>query len=758
MTAANNVNWNNFRAALTPQPYNKLRVLANGIPMDSCTNPTIVQDIALKMRTLPSPLTPTTSWVDGGNTWYVGECGSGMEFGLIHSGAPTPCACAVAKVIRSGCTSCGTNWGGWGGPASTCPGQNPITFRVEFWYGLPCTDTPKTTIKGPVRVCPNRAFSLEPQNFYAFATYQWQYSKDGVNWSNFIGGVDPYTGGIRDSITVPTWYRLKISCDANTFKYTTPVKAVSIADFYYCYCLSAAKATSGIDVGQFKVVKLPDGDTLLNNGVLTPPNPAPIVSNNKADKIYTSFMDSVAPVVFYRDSNYIFVVNQINSTNALQVSTAGVFLDWNRDGFYDTLTERVVHKQTDLSGRTSDTFKIPATAQIGLTGLRVVLSGTYPAEPCGDYGAGETEDYLAEIRWEPCSGPANPGVVEADTSVCVGYDYLVTDTTYEKRKSGFTRLWQLSGDNQQWFNVPSGFSKDTLERVFNGQPLYYRLRTVCEPTKDTSYTEPLHVNLKAGYKCYCFSQAIGGRSRDTSDIGAFSLAAVSHTDGGTHLLNAKAIQKRSDYTDNTPIDMDVDSIYTLTVFHTMRSSIHGDAKITVFMDFNNNTVYDIPEDLVYTGYTAIGNFTLIDNVKVKATAIRDKPTGLRVILNNNIAPNDQSDKACGVYTSGETEDYMIIFREKGYTGIGGAKDAQQMSIYPNPTSGKFTVDFPNKTQAKNLQLTVTNVTGQKVLQNSYAVNGKPLTQEVDIAQQAKGVYFVEINADGVKMMQKLVFK
>jgi hypothetical protein len=325
-------------------------------------------------------------------------------------------------------------------------------------------------------------------------------------------------------------------------------------------------------------------------------------------------------------------------------------------------------------------------------------------------------------------------------------------------KKRFTRTWHVSGDNVSWFPVANTKDVDAIAKVFNGQPIFYKVRAVCDVTRDTTYTEPFPVNLKAGYKCYCFSQAVGGKEKDTSDIGGFSLAAVNHTDGGTHLLNTAAIRKRSDYTDNAPIDVDVDSTYTLTVFHTMRSDVHADAKITVFMDFNNNTVYDIPEDLVYTGYTSIGNFTLIDNVRVKPTAIRNKATGLRVILNNNIAPNDQSDKACGTFMSGETEDYMIVFRDKGFTGVGSVEGANQVNIYPNPTTGKFIVKFNSGVQVTDLKVTITNVTGQLVSQDNYKINAHEFSKELDMSDAAKGVYFVEMNADGVKSVRKLVLQ
>src|SRR5690606_34688423 len=133
--------------------------------------------------------------------------------------------------------------------------------------------------------------------------------------------------------------------------------------------------------------------------------------------------------------------------------------------------------------------------------------------------------------------PVNAGVTQGDSTVCVGYDYLLADSTYEQRKSAFTRTWQVSGDNKSWFNVAGSINKDTLMRVFNGQPVFYRIETICKPSKDTTRTEVFSLKLKDSYKCYCFSQAIGGRDKDSSDIGGFQISTLSNQDGGTHLQN-----------------------------------------------------------------------------------------------------------------------------------------------------------------------------------------------------------------------------
>ena len=79
----------------------------------------------------------------------------------------------------------------------------------------------------------------------------------------------------------------------------------------------------------------------------------------------------------------------------------------NQNGVFEP-TEIIFQKNTSSTTPTvGDTMTIPATAPIGITGMRVVLRAPTVAtvNPCGTYTTyGETEDYLVNIQ----SAPAVP--------------------------------------------------------------------------------------------------------------------------------------------------------------------------------------------------------------------------------------------------------------------------------------------------------------------------------------------------------------
>jgi hypothetical protein len=284
------------------------------------------------------------------------------------------------------------------------------------------------------------------------------------------------------------------------------------------------------------------------------------------------------------------------------------------------------------------------------------------------------------------------------------------------------------------------------------------MRMICSHTDDTAFTPVLKVNLKPTYKCYCFSQSLGG-ANDSSDIGGFGIYNFSTNDGGAHLGNPRAVRKRQDFTDIVPVEMWVDSIYQFHVYHTMPREFHSDAKITVFADFNNNHQYDIPNERIYTGFTNVGYHTLISNVVIPNAAIVDAPTGIRVIVNNNVGPNTPSDEACGTYPSGETEDYMVIFRRPFNVGVNNtATELKGVQVYPNPTSGKFSIDFYAGNTIKEVKIRILTVTGQTIINELHSHAGGRFTKELNLESQAKGVYFVEIDADGIKDTKRIVLK
>jgi hypothetical protein len=117
-----------------------------------------------------------------------------------------------------------------------------------------------------------------------------------------------------------------------------------------------------------------------------------------------------------------------------------------------------------------------------------------------------------------------------------------------------------------------------------------------------------------------------------------------------------------------------------------------------------------------------------------------------------------SDDACGPYVSGETEDYVVIFRKLLPAGVGTLTNVQNLSLYPNPTGGKFSISFKAENGVKQMDVIVTNVTGQRIIEQSFNNVGLSFTKDFDLTGRASGVYFVEMRVDGQREIRKIVVR
>lgn len=82
------------------------------------------------------------------------------------------------------------------------------------------------------------------------------------------------------------------------------------------------------------------------------------------------------------------------------------------------------------------------------------------------------------------------------------------------------------------------------------------------------------------------------------------------------------------------------------------------------------------------------------------------------------------------------------------------KSSFNFSIYPNPSSGKFTVPF-NSLSDKNLRIEITNLLGEKIRFTTSYTNNQ---MELDLSGNAKGIYFVQLLSENKKTSTKIVLE
>ncbi|MGI9191344.1 MAG: GEVED domain-containing protein [Chitinophagaceae bacterium] len=626
----------------------------------------------------------------------------------------------------------------------------------------PCAGTPNAGIIHDTTPCANTLFKLKLENntLAGSLNYTWQSAPSAGGPWTLVGNT--LTPMITTQIPGPTYFRCIVTCNISGLTDTTPVQLINLGSFYYCYCSSNSTTLSvAQNIGNVLLTD-PSSNSLINNG-----NALPLVNNASALSYYSPFF-GLTPPTLYRDTTYNLAVTCFAQGPSFSAGYAKAFIDYNRDGVYDPVNELAVSGVLNPpSNLLNSSFVVPSNAVYGLTGMRIVymVGGTaITVGPCGPYANGETEDYVINIAPPPCNQPPYAGIASiSDTITCPGYTVFMSDTTHDLIYSGLTFNWQYSNDGITYFDIP-GATADTLTYTVTA-PTWFRFRTTCNGTSD-AFSNTLHVVMSPPLACYGTSQSNGGSS-DSSDIGGFMIkdyttnsTIYSFVSGGPHLLNPTAIKKRTDYTGVGPLDLYVDSLYQFAVYHIMKGSVHADAKVTIFIDYNNNKIYDIPEERVFSGIADINNYYLNAPILTPSSPALSVPTGMRVVLNNNVSPNAPSDNAVGVYTSGETEDYLVRFNLKlfGPSSVNTSDYALgNVEVYPNPTSGRVYVgcDIYEKTLVR---LKVLTVSGQVLEERAWEAMPGKAVHELSLTGYSSGVYFVQLETSKGQFVRKLTIE
>jgi len=102
----------------------------------------------------------------------------------------------------------------------------------------------------------------------------------------------------------------------------------------------------------------------------------------------------------------------------------------------------------------------------------------------------------------------------------------------------------------------------------------------------------------------------------------------------------------------------------------------------------------------------------------------------------------------------QTVDYLLNMSFESGSAVENGDLTSNMSVYPNPTNGKFTVSITNP-EATDMTIELVNVSGQVVYRNevkaAYSYN-----DEIDASQFAKGVYYLKVNNGREVKIEKVV--
>jgi hypothetical protein len=130
--------------------------------------------------------------------------------------------------------------------------------------------------------------------------------------------------------------------------------------------------------------------------------------------------------------------------------------------------------------------------------------------------------------------------------------------------------------------------------------------------------------------------------------------------------------------------------------------------------------------------------------------LRDTQTGTQQLL----AAGTHHAFTLATATAGNGR-FSLVFRPAGILATQAALSASQVSIFPNPAHGSFSVLLPPVAGQRAVQATLLSVLGQSVLSRSIALTAAGATAEFDTHSLAPGVYVLRLTAGDQTLVQRV---
>lgn len=105
--------------------------------------------------------------------------------------------------------------------------------------------------------------------------------------------------------------------------------------------------------------------------------------------------------------------------------------------------------------------------------------------------------------------------------------------------------------------------------------------------------------------------------------------------------------------------------------------------------------------------------------------------------------------------NGCTDSDAVFITVEGGSSIYDLKTNISLNIYPNPSSGSFTLAIDNIINDSKLRIAIISLSGQKAYEKTFDVKLR-LEEEIDISQWPKGFYIIIIDGESTHLTKQLI--
>jgi len=554
------------------------------------------------------------------------------------------------------------------------------------------------------------------------------------------GSITPNGGGASIGITATstgsnTFLSLSDATDnpsvSSTVETTTILTKPATGQIYRWipYCSASATNTTGEKISNFTY-------NTINN-------------NSSSTAGFENFSSTSTTVYLFPNSTLPF---SATISSFVPTDEVKIFIDFNHNGDFTDAGETVFTSTGPLaSGTVTGNIVIPATSSSVLSGrtkLRIRLhdTGNGPnATSCGTSTTGQVEDYTVDIQncvtANITSQPQNVFICNNSSgSITIGV--TGTNLTYQ---------WQVSTNGGSSFtdltnnSTYSGVTSKTLN--ITGATLSmsnYQYRVVmngtCTQANTASAAATITVNTPAAIttnpvdKSGCVGTSVSFTSAASGSSPTYQWQVS--TDGGFNYTDLSGATSATLTLNNLSMALNGNRYRSVATVASCGSVISTQAILTVFA-LPVVTASVAPVDQVKPGTT-----TLVTAGSVPS------PVSYVWRFNNTVIPGANT-RSVVADVNGIGKYNVTVTDINGCSNTSPdvtvkALDADWLFIYPNPTSGQFTVRLYSYWDFGTKVVKIFNSAGVLVEEKSFISNSNYYAMHFDLSKQANGVYFVHL--------------
>ncbi len=382
-----------------------------------------------------------------------------------------------------------------------------------------------------------------------------------------------------------------------------------------------------------------------------------------------------------------------------------------------------------------------------ISGWATTTRGTTNDATCDiDYGL--TPNSGLTFTWTPvlpCSGiPAAGSATSSASPVCNSVLFTLS-LTGSSSNSGLTYQWQSSADTITWANI-SGASNPIFSITENATT-YYRAIVSCGVSSDTSNNVEV-VFTSNPMECYCYVD-LGGGCSSIDHIDTVLIAGTTLFNPNTGCANLNGVAY-SVY----PISGIAADTLKKNVAYTLSVTSSANSNILTWIDYDQSGTFDVSE-FILVNPSSIPNVASSVSITIPGTALTGQ-TRMRIRTELSGFGSGAAD-ACSTFSSGETEDYLIIIASDPLGINSVSKLEESLTIFPNPANDHVYISFKSESEQVN-SIKLINVTGQLIYEESLKQNSGRYNKTVDLTGLSKGIYLLQIISDKQVLTKRVVIE